>query len=148
MSGTGKSTIIARLASSATRWSIRTTQDSPSRSVPKQVENACGVKTVSRRFYRLKTRRCSSSAVRRGTRSASTRSSITIVLLSAPADVLVERLHNRTNNPYGKTPGEVAETLRFLTTVEPVLRSRASVEIDATAPLEHVVSAILQHVLS
>lgn len=29
-----------------------------------------------------------------------------IVLLSAPRDVLVERLASRTNNPFGKTPDE------------------------------------------
>jgi dephospho-CoA kinase len=42
-----------------------------------------------------------------------------IVLLSAPADVLVERLTTRTTNPYGKDPAEVAETLDYLETVEP-----------------------------
>jgi hypothetical protein len=36
--------------------------------------------------------------------------------------VLVERLTTRTNNLYGKKPDEVAETLRFLQTVEPMLR--------------------------
>jgi shikimate kinase len=70
-----------------------------------------------------------------------------IVLLSAPADVLAQRLTNRTNNPYGKNPTELAETLRFLSTVEPLLRSRATLEIDTTAPVEKVISAILEHVL-
>jgi dephospho-CoA kinase len=37
-----------------------------------------------------------------------------IVLLSAPADVLVQRLRTRTTNPYGKDPAEVAETLGYL----------------------------------
>jgi shikimate kinase len=70
-----------------------------------------------------------------------------IVLLSAPPDVLVHRLANRTNNPYGKAPTELAETLRLLTTVESLLRRRATLEIDTTAPVDHVVSAILHHVL-
>ncbi|MBV9577881.1 MAG: ATP-binding protein, partial [Chloroflexi bacterium] len=70
-----------------------------------------------------------------------------IVLLHAPADVIVQRLTNRTNNPYGKAPEELAETLQFLTTVEPLLRSRATLEIDTSAPVEQVVSAILEHVL-
>lgn len=52
-----------------------------------------------------------------------------IVLLSAPADVLVQRLSERTNNPYGKSSSEMAETLRLLETVEPKLRSRATPEI-------------------
>ena len=49
-----------------------------------------------------------------------------IVLLSAPADLLEQRLASRTNNPYGKLPLERAETLRFIETVEPLLRSRAT----------------------
>ena len=71
-----------------------------------------------------------------------------IVFLSAPADVLVERLHNRTNNPYGRTGAELIETLGFLRTVEPLLRSRATLEIDTSASLDQVVSAILEHVLT
>jgi dephospho-CoA kinase len=59
-----------------------------------------------------------------------------IVLLSAPVDVLVQRLTGRTNNTYGKTSTELAETLNFLQTVEPKLRSRATLEIDTTATME------------
>jgi shikimate kinase len=70
-----------------------------------------------------------------------------IVLLSAPAHVLVERLTARTNNPYGKNANEVEETLQFLRTVEPMLRGPATLEIDTRAPLEHVITAILEHVL-
>jgi shikimate kinase len=69
-----------------------------------------------------------------------------IVLLSAPAPVLVERLTSRTNNPYGKNSGEVAETLRLLQTVEPLLRGPATLEIDTTAPLEQVIAVLLDHV--
>lgn len=66
-----------------------------------------------------------------------------IVLLSAPADVTVRRLAGRANNPYGKHPGQVAEVLRLKETVEPMLRRAASLEVDATAPLDDVVGAIL-----
>jgi len=69
-----------------------------------------------------------------------------IVLLSAPAQVLIERLTSRTNNRYGKNPNELAETLQFLETVEPLLRGRATLEIDTSAPLEEVIAAILDHV--
>ncbi len=71
-----------------------------------------------------------------------------IVLLSAPAHVLVQRLTTRTNNPYGKSSIELAETLRFLRTVEPMLRRRATLEIDTTASLAQVITAILDHVLT
>jgi 8-oxo-dGTP pyrophosphatase MutT (NUDIX family) len=70
-----------------------------------------------------------------------------IVLLSAPAHVLVERVTTRTNNPYGKKPDELAETLRLLQTVEPLLRGSATLEIDTSTPLEHVITAILDHAL-
>jgi shikimate kinase len=67
-----------------------------------------------------------------------------IVLLSAPAAVLIERLATRTNNPYGKHPDELAEVLGYLETVEPLLRRGATHEIDTTAPLDQVVEAILR----
>ena len=37
--------------------------------------------------------------------------------------------------------------MQFLNTVEPLLRSRATLEIDTSATVEQVVSAILEHVL-
>jgi dephospho-CoA kinase len=67
-----------------------------------------------------------------------------IILLSAPADVLVERLRSRTNNSYGKRPEELNDVLTYLKTVEPRLRRVAGHEIDTTVPLEHVVSTILE----
>lgn len=44
-----------------------------------------------------------------------------VVLLSAPAAVIVERLATRTNNSYGKHPDEVARVLGLLQTIEPLL---------------------------
>jgi shikimate kinase len=70
-----------------------------------------------------------------------------IVLLSAPAHVLVERLTTRTNNPYGKKSDEVAETLRLLQTVEPLLRGPATLEVETSTSLDRVITAILDHVL-
>jgi dephospho-CoA kinase len=66
-----------------------------------------------------------------------------IVLLSAPADVIVERLGSRTNNPYGKRPGEVARVLDLKREVEPLLRRAAGHEIDTSAALGDVVAAVL-----
>jgi NAD(P)-dependent dehydrogenase (short-subunit alcohol dehydrogenase family) len=62
-----------------------------------------------------------------------------IVLLSAPADVLLSRIAARTSNPYGKRPDERALILRYLAEVEPQLRASATAEIDASAPLPEVV---------
>jgi broad-specificity NMP kinase len=62
-----------------------------------------------------------------------------VVLLSAPARVLLARIAARTDNPYGKSPQERAEVLRHLAEVEPLLRAAATAELDATAPVEEVV---------
>src|SRR5687768_12226448 len=41
-----------------------------------------------------------------------------IVLLSAPADLIQQRLASRTDNPYGKRADELADVLENLATVE------------------------------
>jgi shikimate kinase len=67
-----------------------------------------------------------------------------VILLRAPADVIVERLKSRTNNPYGKHPDEVARVLDLLQTVEPLLRRAATHEIDTHACLDDVVTTVLE----
>jgi shikimate kinase len=67
-----------------------------------------------------------------------------IVLLSAPAQVIIERLTTRTNNPYGTTPRTLARVFEHLETVEPRLRAGAGHEIDTSVPVEMVVERILQ----
>ena len=67
-----------------------------------------------------------------------------IVLLSAPADVIVERLATRTTNPYGKRPEEVARVLGLVQTIEPMLRRSADHVVDTDAPLDQVVATVLQ----
>ena len=67
-----------------------------------------------------------------------------VVLLSAPAEVIVERLATRTTNAYGKRPEEVARTLELMETIEPRLRRVADHEIDASSPLDKVVAALLR----
>lgn len=69
------------------------------------------------------------------------------ILLSAPADVIAERLATRTNNPYGKNPDELARVLDLKETVEPLLRNAAHHEIDTRAPLDQVVATILHLVM-
>jgi shikimate kinase len=67
-----------------------------------------------------------------------------IVLLSAPAAVIVDRLATRTNNPYGRHPDELALVLHHLQTVEPLLRRSAGHEVDTSAPLDEVVATVLR----
>jgi dephospho-CoA kinase len=67
-----------------------------------------------------------------------------IILLSAPAEVLIERLASRTTNPYGKAPGELSRVLDDLRVVEPLLRKAADHEIRTTMPLSAVVATVLR----
>ena len=67
-----------------------------------------------------------------------------VVLLSAPAEVLLERIATRTTNDYGKRADEQALVLRDLEEVEPLLRGSCTHEIDATLPLEQVVSRLAE----
>ena len=67
-----------------------------------------------------------------------------VVLLTAPARVIFERLATRTNNPYGKRPEEVARVVDLLQTVEPVLRRGAGHVVDTSVPLTRVVATVLR----
>ena len=67
-----------------------------------------------------------------------------VVLLSAPSDVLLRRLETRTTNPYGKTAAQRETVLRYLAAVEPLLRRSCTHEIDATQPLEDVVTQLAE----
>lgn len=67
-----------------------------------------------------------------------------IVLLSAPLDVLLDRLAGRTTNPYGKDPEERRRFLDDVETVEPLLRRVATHEVQTTAPLDDVVTTVLR----
>ena len=69
-----------------------------------------------------------------------------VVLLSVPLHVLIERVRSRTNNPYGKTSEQQAEIARYLDTVEPLLRRRATLELDgqrATSELADVIEQLV-----
>jgi dephospho-CoA kinase len=67
-----------------------------------------------------------------------------IVLLSAPLDIVLERLATRTTNTYGKPPGELERVRSDIETIEPLLRRVADYEIQTTIPLNEVVTAILR----
>jgi shikimate kinase len=67
-----------------------------------------------------------------------------VVLLSAPAGVILERVTRRSSNPYGKSDEERRDILRYLLEVEPRLRATATMEIDTTAPLIDVVDQLEQ----
>jgi hypothetical protein len=66
-----------------------------------------------------------------------------VVLLSAPADVILDRIARRTTNNYGKTPVERAMVLDDLARVEPLLRASCTHELDASRPLDEVVADLI-----
>jgi dephospho-CoA kinase len=65
-----------------------------------------------------------------------------VALLSAPADIMLARIASRADNPYGKSAEERALILHHLATVEPLLRNGATVEIDASRPIDEVVQRL------
>ena len=66
-----------------------------------------------------------------------------VVLLSAPAEVIFERVGSRTTNDYGKTAAERELILHHLASVEPRLRASCTHQIDGSRPLEEVVDALV-----
>jgi dephospho-CoA kinase len=67
-----------------------------------------------------------------------------VVLLSAPAEVLLGRIAERSTNVYGKSQEERELILEHLATVEPLLRATCTHEIDASRPLDEVVAELLR----
>ncbi|WP_223702912.1 AAA family ATPase [Sutcliffiella deserti] len=65
-----------------------------------------------------------------------------VVLLSAPLDVILERVSSRETNTYGKTDSEREQIRQYVSTVEPLLRAGATAEIDTRKPLDEVVAEL------
>jgi hypothetical protein len=66
-----------------------------------------------------------------------------VVLLSAPAEVLLPRIALRTTNHFGKDDQERERILRDLAEVEPLLRETCTHEIDTTQPIGLVVEKLV-----
>ncbi len=67
-----------------------------------------------------------------------------VVLLSAPAEVLLSRISSRTTNRYGKSSHERELILRHVAEVEPLLRATCTHEIDASRPIGEVVARLVE----
>lgn len=65
-----------------------------------------------------------------------------VVLLSAPIEVLMERVTTRTNNPYGTSAEQREEIRRNVAEVEPLLRHGASLELDACRSIDDLAAEI------
>jgi len=67
-----------------------------------------------------------------------------VVLLSAPPEVLLERIASRTTNDFGKTDEERDRILADQAEFEPLLRATATHELDAAQPLDVVVATLAE----
>lgn len=67
-----------------------------------------------------------------------------VVLLTAPLDVILDRLATRTTNRFGKTEYERQRVVRDASTVEPLLRRGATNELDARVSLAALADALEQ----
>ena len=65
-----------------------------------------------------------------------------VVLLSAPVEVILDRVATRDANDYGKSDQERDLIVHDLESVEPLLRAGATNEIDTRAPLDEVVDEL------
>jgi thymidylate kinase len=66
-----------------------------------------------------------------------------VVLLSAPIDVLLDRIGSRRTNDYGKSAEERDLILEHVAEIEPSLRATCTHEIDATQTVEAVVAQLV-----
>jgi len=66
-----------------------------------------------------------------------------VVLLSAPAEVLLRRIATRTTNDYGKRAEDRDLILREQAEVEPLLRATCTHEVDTTQPVDVVVEQLV-----
>jgi dephospho-CoA kinase len=67
-----------------------------------------------------------------------------VVLLSAPAEELLQRIADRSTNDYGKSEDERDLILTHLCEVEPLLRATCTHEVDASLPLADVVDRLVE----
>ena len=67
-----------------------------------------------------------------------------IILLTASPTVIRERLRTRTTNAFGKDPGELERALLLQTEIEPLLRRSATHVINTRIPLDEVVAEVLR----
>jgi hypothetical protein len=66
-----------------------------------------------------------------------------ILLLTAPIEVIFDRLHTRTNNPFGKTEAERRQIADDIANVAPLLRQAATHEIGTNRPLTEVADTLM-----
>lgn len=71
-----------------------------------------------------------------------------VVLLSAPREVIFERLRTRTTNSFGKFATDRARISQDLDEVEPLLRAGATHELDTTKPVDELADRLIEIALA
>jgi len=69
-----------------------------------------------------------------------------VILLSAPAATIMERLRARSSDAYGSVAEERRRVADLIATIEPLLRKSADHEIDTRRPIHATVDEILRFV--
>ena len=67
---------------------------------------------------------------------------IAVVLLSAPVEVLIDRVSARTDNPYGNSEADQSAIRQHVLEVEPLLRNGATLELDGCRPIPELADAV------
>jgi adenylate kinase family enzyme len=65
------------------------------------------------------------------------------VLLSAPTEVLLERIAGQMTNAYGKSADERQLIFEHIAVVEPLLRATCTHELDASASIDDIVERLI-----
>lgn len=65
-----------------------------------------------------------------------------VVLLSAPVEVLIERVSVRTNNTYGSSEADQFAIRQYVLDVEPLLRIGATLELDGRRPVPELADEV------
>jgi GTPase SAR1 family protein len=65
------------------------------------------------------------------------------VLLTAPVDLIVDRLRTRTTNAYGKTELEIDRILAEMQWVVPLLQASADLTVETTVPVGEVADCVV-----
>lgn len=67
-----------------------------------------------------------------------------VIYLRVPLEMLLERVHSRTNNPYGKTADQQADITRYVAEVEPLIRRTATLELNGLLPVLELTDRVEQ----
>ena len=64
-----------------------------------------------------------------------------VILMTAPLDVLLERVRQRSDNPYGTTKADREEIRGYVLTLQPLLRLGATHELDGLSSVSELADA-------